>query len=788
MPPKQTLGSKHNKKQSNPQATCVQCSTSGNHNVHSTIQSSINDNDESSLDSHSISSTTDVVTITANDQYYVRVSKQILQNELKRKRINVVSMSELPLLEDGEVALLASTTTDWRLVLLDAITTDDLRQGCISLFDQVNSGLKLTLLISISQTIVSSNSCDRIHDSTLRESEAPRNTNKWNDNRLPPPHHINCGRFFQVFALPSAIIQPFCNYLQHLIAPPDSPADYHYGFSLFSKMQLFRSHIKSYSETDTHPEIQQLIDEMKKDMIEEFSSSLDLDSTWETFIRPVFWSDGTFSFKKNDKIVSSQSFPSTSLCALFVPARLHHAATILDLFQSFKSEMNTYCVVMFVFSGWFAGFFDAVTPSKLPFTSEFISLHTQLVELMKDSLGDIQLVTSWAEDDISRSNLNEIHLSFLNRIRNYLVHLSLHPFALVPHTSFNPVLNLFAHLFQYVDKNSLTRPFRDEMRKEMDAAALSSSSPPFILTSELVYRLTDEEKLKIVDRIVALSESDSPIDDGTTLRISTFHKDQLKSVYLPELFRKAGRTTEQYFHAFQSLLSLHHDCFDLCPINSLLKPNPNEHQPTSDEWDHIDLETIVVAIRTINDGHLSFTDSDWPLHNLALKILPQISNCATQMDQWQLERLLTPSINVLGKINFLPDSTNPRDSRDRDEVFLKVCRLCSQRVVSLCLGRMGFFSRFVSGLVVDDTSDECERVLRVLVNHVRYGSNKRGEKQKLRSSIPFFQEEGWQDALEFNFVQTSDKDRLNCQFVQIRGMMHFHGANIFRKISRYDTP
>ncbi|KAK2950098.1 hypothetical protein BLNAU_15020 [Blattamonas nauphoetae] len=146
MPPKQTLGSKHNKKQSNPQATCVQCSTSGNHNVHSTIQSSINDNDESSLDSHSISSTTDVVTITANDQYYVRVSKQILQNELKRKRINVVSMSELPLLEDGEVALLASTTTDWRLVLLDAITTDDLRQGCISLFDQVNSGLKLTLV------------------------------------------------------------------------------------------------------------------------------------------------------------------------------------------------------------------------------------------------------------------------------------------------------------------------------------------------------------------------------------------------------------------------------------------------------------------------------------------------------------------------------------------------------------------------------------------------------------------------------------------------------------------
>ncbi|KAK2950099.1 hypothetical protein BLNAU_15021 [Blattamonas nauphoetae] len=308
------------------------------------------------------------------------------------------------------------------------------------------------------------------------------------------------------------------------------------------------------------------------------------------------------SHSKNDKIVSSQSFPSTSLCALFVPARLHHAATILDLFQSFKSEMNTYCVVMFVFSGWFAGFFDAVTPSKK--------------------------------------------------------------------------------------------------------------------------RLS--------------------IDDGTTLRISTFHKDQLKSVYLPELFRKAGRTTEQYFHAFQSLLSLHHDCFDLCPINSLLKPNPNEHQPTSDEWDHIDLETIVVAIRTINDD-LQLCDTNGSM--AARTTAP-------------------PSINVLGKINFLPDSTNPRDSRDRDEVFLKVCRLCSQRVVSLCLGRMGFFSRFVSGLVVDDTSDECERVLRVLVNH----------------------EEGWQDALEFNFVQTSDKDRLNCQWMVSGETNSKYEKHNFLKMNRKAGP
>ncbi|KAK2946638.1 hypothetical protein BLNAU_18474 [Blattamonas nauphoetae] len=650
MPPKQTLGSKHNKA----------IKPSGNM-CSITIQSSINDNDESSLDSHSISSTTDVVTITANDQYYVRVSKQILQNELKGsesmwsqcrsyhywrmarslfspplQQIEIVNSGlKLTLVEVNHACrfmkyaeihikhrdrphnelIMTIFPEEWHcqrkltsaLINLICHQSESLRTVSLSFFTASLSRSPKQL----SPAIAATGFMTQLFEN-LKPHEIPINGTTIDFHRHITSIVVDFSRFS---ALPSAIIQPFCNYLQHLIAPPDSPADYHYGFSLFSKMQLFRSHIKSYSETDTHPEIQQLIDEMKKDMIEEFSSSLDLDSTWETFsIRTNSSSTG-----RGEAV----SFPSTSLCALFVPARLHHAATILDLFQSFKSEMNTYCVVMFVFSGWFAGFFDAVTPSKK--------------------------------------------------------------------------------------------------------------------------RLS--------------------IDDGTTLRISTFHKDQLKSVYLPELFRKAGRTTEQYFHAFQSL-SLHHDCFDLCPINSLLKPNPNEHQPTSDEWDHIDLETIVVAIRTINDGHLSFTDSDWPLHNLALKILPQISNCATQMDQWQLERLLTPSINVLGKINFLPDSTNPRDSRDRDEVFLKVCRLCSQRVVSLCLGRMGFFSRFVSGLVVDDTSDECERVLRVLVNH----------------------EEGWQDALEFNFVQTSDKDRLNCQFVQIRGMMHFHGANIFRKISRYDTP
>ncbi|KAK2948303.1 hypothetical protein BLNAU_16752 [Blattamonas nauphoetae] len=906
MPPKHKLWRKHHKTQSNPRTKRVQSSTQNKSIVHGTIQSSIETENESSLDIPSITSTTDAFTITANDRNYIQISKQILQYEMKRKRINVPTMSEQPSLGNDETTLPALIPSDWRLVLQDSITTDSLRQGCISLFDQVNSGLKLTPIevynasrflkyaeIHIQHRKTPHNElietvfpeewhCQRKLMSALinlicHQSETLRTVAlsfftaslSQSSKQLSPaiaatglmsqlfenlkPHEIPINEttiefhrhitsivddflfFFTLETLPirqsvysqyssagtltDEIIQSFCDYLQHLIAPPDSPADYHYGFSLFSKMKFYQHNITFDSETCIHPKIQQFMKEMKMNMMEFFCASLNLASTSETYnflfghrneinghswvqiferillrkgngkpwsdlgvhtfqsflyngpssVRPNFWSDGTFSFEKNDKILSSEYIPSTTLCALFVPTRLHHAATILDLFQSFRRDMDTYGYVMFVCVGWFSRFFDAVTPSKLPFTSEFFSLHTELVDLMKDSLGDIQHVTSWEKDDISRSNLNEIHLSFLNQIRNYLVHLSLHPFSLVPHTYFNIVVRFFTFLFQYDDKNSLTQPFRDEMRKKMDEAALSSSSPPFILVSELVYRLTDEEKLKIVDRIVALSESDSPIDDDTTLRISTFHKEQLESVYLPDLFRKAGRTTEQYLHAFQSLLSLHHDCFDLHPINSLLTPNPNSLQPTSDEWHHIDLETIVVAIRTINDGRLSFKDSDWHLHNFALKVLPQISHFAPQLNQRQLDRLLTASVNVLIKYNFLHKSTTWRELRDRTEVFLNICRLCDQRAVALCLGRVGFFSHFVSGLLVDGPSFECEHVLEILIQRVRFSRYERGERKISRSLILSLLEEGWQDVLDFLFVKNQYSVKL---------VVHFLGANV----------
>ncbi|KAK2952250.1 hypothetical protein BLNAU_12809 [Blattamonas nauphoetae] len=144
MPPKHKSGRKRSKTQSTPRAKRIQSSTSDIHIVHSTIQESIEINNESSLDIPSITSTSDAFTITANDRKYIQISKQILQYEMKRQRINVHTMSEQPPLENDETALPTPITSDWRLILQDSITTKDLRLGCLSLFDNVNSALFLS--------------------------------------------------------------------------------------------------------------------------------------------------------------------------------------------------------------------------------------------------------------------------------------------------------------------------------------------------------------------------------------------------------------------------------------------------------------------------------------------------------------------------------------------------------------------------------------------------------------------------------------------------------------------
>ncbi|KAK2950296.1 hypothetical protein BLNAU_14788 [Blattamonas nauphoetae] len=330
-------------------------------------------------------------------------------------------------------------------------------------------------------------------------------------------------------------------------------------------------------------------------------------------------------------------------------------------------------------------------------------------------------------------------------------------------------------------------PFRAEIRKPMDEAALSSPSLPFILTSEHVCRLTDEEIMNVVDRIVALLESDTPIDDDTILRIYAFHTSQLKCVYLPELFRKAGRSTEQYFHAFNTLISLPVDCFTLSPIKCLLNPKPHSLQPAFDEWDDVDLATVGVVMPTIPENRLSFNSVSLQLLQLTAKVLPELSHCASRLTVSQLERLITPSIDILYRFyihRFLPIY----EERQQCETgFIHLCRLCEQHVIAQALSRIGFFSRIVCGLLDDRLFNEYKSVIDIFLGQTRYSSYQKPEWKTLQRTVHHFLEEGWQDVLDFLLVRKKDSfDSFN-RIKHGLGMMQFLGANFNRQIKWLDT-
>ncbi|KAK2946686.1 hypothetical protein BLNAU_18358 [Blattamonas nauphoetae] len=308
----------------------------------------------------------------------------------------------------------------------------------------------------------------------------------------------------------------------------------------------------------------------------------------------------------------------------------------------------------------------------------------------------------------------------------------------------------------------------------MNASDLSLSCSPFILTSDLVCHLPDEEIMNVVDRIVALLQSDAPIDDDTILRIHAFHKYQLKSVYLPQLFRNAGRTTEQFFHAFETLLSLPIDNFQLCPINNLLTPKPPTIQPTFDEWNDVDLETVGVVMRTINDAPPQLNRE---LFLFLAKTLHQIHSSATRLNESQLERLITPSINIIGKSIFGQEQLEYYERDEQENVFIEISQLCDRRVIAQCLGKIGVFSHIVSGLLEDRTYSTYRRFLHALIYHIQSSGNERAEMKKLRRAIHLFMEEGWQDALDAVIILTKACGGRRHRITLNDEIMQFFGVN-----------
>ncbi|KAK2962027.1 hypothetical protein BLNAU_3083 [Blattamonas nauphoetae] len=489
-------------------------------------------------------------------------------------------------------------------------------------------------------------------------------------------------------------------------------------------------------------------------------------------LKTVFRSDGTFSLKVDGRKKSMLELPSKTLGAL-ITTRPHYASAILEGFSPFTRVINDEALERHLTDGWFASMFNAIIPSKLPFTNEFIPLHKHLVKEMSDCLFKIQNDDEWREIFRSQSQLNELYLSLHKITRNYVIHLSLHPFACVPKFSHNPVLDFLTHFFGPDLEDSVTKPFREQLRKDMDEAALSSSSPPFILTSDLVCRLTDDEIMNVVDRIVALLESDFPISDDTILRICAFHTNQLKCVYLPELFRKAGRSTEQYFHALNSLISVPLDYFDLHRINSLLTSRPDSLQPTLDEWDDVDLSTVGIMMPTINRNSVTVKSASSQLLDFTKEILPQLSHCASRLTLSQIERLLAPTINVLSEFYNQQNSSEFKFRKDRAKVFIELSRLCEQRVIAQCLGRIGFFSRIVDGLLDDSTFNASKCFINIFLRQTSSSGNEATKIKTLRRRAYHFLEEGWQNVLEILFFRQTTQNRFSDQLSRMMGVLNY---------------
>ncbi|KAK2958372.1 hypothetical protein BLNAU_6642 [Blattamonas nauphoetae] len=380
--------------------------------------------------------------------------------------------------------------------------------------------------------------------------------------------------------------------------------------------------------------------------------------------------------------------------------------------------------------------------------------------------------------DQLRNDLVRTYHAFYTHTKEYVVHLSLHPFAL-DYGWRDVILEFLRKSYHRDYANSLNKPYREDARKAMDSSALSLSSPPFILTSELVSCLTNDEIIDIVDRIVTLLESDSCLDDDTILRICAFHKHQLSRNHLPELFRNAGRSTEQYFHALECLLSLPIDYFDRAPINYLFTTRWVK-EPTLDEWDDVDFERVGIVKRLISQNHLSAASDPHRLNELlfhfVFEIMPHAHHCAARLCQSQLDRLLAPSVDVFSNYFIQLHSFTWQQCENRKEQFVGVCELCDQRVISQCLSRNGFFSRFVTALF-DHTFEASEFFFRLIFDHDIYPKLTIEDQNTIQRTFPHFLEEGWQDALEFVYVKKAVVPR-DPQYGSSQ-MLLFFGANFY---------
>ncbi|KAK2959758.1 hypothetical protein BLNAU_5247 [Blattamonas nauphoetae] len=477
-----------------------------------------------------------------------------------------------------------------------------------------------------------------------------------------------------------------------------------------------------------------------------------------------FYSDDKFGLKMKDTIVSSSPLDTKSLWRLFSPTQPHHAVILLPSFSHFLHCRNDMTFEKHIWSGWFPSFVNGVDPSKLPFTADCIPFHTKLFIMLRDRLAMIRRSENAKSSEFTDQQRSELDETY----RAFYPHTGLcRPFV-SPSICFGQWLDV--HLDDF--RNNMTKAYREDARKAIDASALALSSPPFILTSQLICHLTDDEIIDIVDRIVALLESDSCLDDDINLRICAFHKHQLSRIHLPNLFRQAGRSTEPFFHAFECLLSLPIDYFDQAPINHLIS-NRWLGEQTFNEWDDVDLEKFAVVKRMITLDYLSEAFIKHIVEDIVQRQW-QIRHCASRLSQSQFERLIAPSVDFLSQFFIHPPNSTWRESQERKQQFVDVCKLCDKRMIARSFSRTGFFSRFVTALFDNDCSGTVS-CFQTIIDRSDSPEISIEDIIAIQRRISNFVEEGLQDASEFLFVKKYVASYTAHDMVE--QMMKFYGAN-----------
>ncbi|KAK2957187.1 hypothetical protein BLNAU_7781 [Blattamonas nauphoetae] len=696
-------------------------------------------------------------------------------------------MSEQSYLEDGEIVLPTFLTSDWRLVLQDSITTDDLRQGCISLFDQVDSDL------SLSQT----------------EMNHAVRFLKYAKIRIERPRHISDRPIDTIFRTEKDQPKRLATSLINLLSLPSDTL--RTAVLSFFDVGLDESSISftiAVSSTGLMPKLFLILKPHEiplNDATMEFHRHL-------TSIMNYFFGYSATLLLENLADPIFQSFCpyiryllATPVC----PTNHHSCFTLVSTMRKFNASNITFHSRSS--SPMVNRFFGEIRKELLDGLASIWGLpsSSEAESYLHSDWRDPEMISPWVEafesllaqvSEGKRFSDLEIKamMKFISRCpeRVQLFFWSDDEFGLKVNdtivssskldskllwtlfTPTNPQLSpKILHKLQGFTKRSdinirMKHVWCGWLPNYINAVAPSKLP----ISDDFSYF----HKNLISTLIVALLDSDSPLDDDTVLRICTFTKKKLNYVNLSEVFRKAGRTTDQYLHALESLLSLHFEFLDRAPIWYLLNVKPHKRQLSFDEWDDVDLATVGVVMRMINQNNLPITsNSNSIIRNFVTRSLPQALRSTARLNQPQLDQLIAPSIDFL--VNYLVQPSNydyRQETENSVDVFVKICELCDQHVIVQCLGRIGFFSRVVTGLL-EKSFRISQCLIQLFIRQPTYYGRDIVDPKIFRSAIPCFLEEGWQDALEFIFIQTKDIGHGNTRY-GTRLILELFGTNMGR--------